>query len=205
MTTYATLKTDVSAWLSRGDLTESLIGSFVRICESEIRRKVRVGAMETTDEAFPVSARATALPSGFISMRSVSLDQEGARDLDYLPPSRLRSSGLLDSSGYPRAYTIEGTNLVLAPTPSSGTNLHLVYYAMFDGLSLDADTNWLLANAYDVYLYGTLRAACEYIMDANLEAQYQAKFQNAVEEVNISDSWGRVSGSALISTGNSTP
>jgi len=205
VTTYATLISDIGTWLARDDFTDSLKGSFVRICESEIRRRVRVGAMETTDESFAVSSSSTALPSGFISMRSVSLDVTNHRNMDYLPPARLRSAPIWDISGNPAAYTIEGTNIVVAPVPTSSVNLHLVYYKMFDALSGPTDTNWLLTNAYDVYLYGSLRAACEYIQDEQQEMMFAAKFDKAVNEVNKSDMWGRVSGSALISTGGYTP
>lgn len=199
MTTYATLKSDIEALLPHSDYTESLKASFVRICEAEIRRRVRIGPMEETDEAFSQSAQSTALPTGFISMRAVALDSANGRNLDYLPPAKLRSSLVWSDSGEPRAYTIEGQNLVVAPFTAS--TLHLVYYKAFDALSAGTDTNWILTNAYDIYLYGSLRAAAEWTMDAAREAQYAQKFTKAIEELNAEHRWARVSGSALIRTG----
>jgi hypothetical protein len=200
MTTYAQLKSDVETLLPHSDYTDALLASFVRICEAEIRRRVRVKAMETTDTAFACTSESTALPARFISMRSVSLNVADARELDYLPPARLRSAAVYDSTGNPVAYTIEGDNLVLAPAPSSVT-LTLVYYAMFASLSDPADTNWLLTNAYDVYLYGSLRAAAEWAMDPEREMAYAAKFAKAIDECNRESRWSRVSGSALVRTG----
>jgi hypothetical protein len=203
MTTYATLKSDIEELYPHSDYTESLKASFVRICEAEIRRKVRVGPMETTDESFAVTTQSTALPSGFISMRSVSLDSSTRRDLDYLPPARIRSQAMFAESGEPIAYTIEGQNIVVAPFTSC--TLQIVYYGMFDALSDGTDTNWLLTNAYDVYLYGSLRAASEWAQDYEAEERYAAKFARRIEEVNAEHRWARISGSALIRTGGVTP
>ena len=201
MTTFATLKTDISSYMARSDLTESLKNTFVRIAEAEIRRKVRIGQMETTNTSFSVSSQSTALPTGFVSMRAVTNNTQNQREMEYMSPVRLRSSRIFDEgTGEPSVYTIEGDNIVIAPTPSSGS-LTIVYYKAFDALSADTDTNWLLANGYDVYLYGSLRAASEWAMEPDTENQYAIKFERAVEQINREDRWGRVSGSGLVRTG----
>tara|TARA_B100000700_G_scaffold328666_1_gene447267 strand:+ start:1236 stop:1856 length:621 start_codon:yes stop_codon:yes gene_type:complete len=201
MTTFATLKTDISSYMARSDLTESLKNTFVRIAEAEIRRKVRIGQMETTNTSFSVSSQTTALPTGFVSMRAVTNNTQNQREMEYMSPVRLRSSRIFDEgTGEPSVYTIEGDNIVIAPTPSSGS-LTIVYYKAFDALSADTDTNWLLANGYDVYLYGSLRAASEWAMEPDTENQYAIKFERAVEQINREDRWGRVSGSGLVRTG----
>ena len=200
MTTFATLKSDIETLLPHSDYTDGLKDSFVRICEAEIRRRVRVGAMEVTNTAFTCATQSTALPTGFISMRSCSLNVQDKRDLTFMPPARLRSSNVWDWTGNPVSYTIEGQNIVLAPF-SGSVDLTIVYYAAFDALSDPADTNWLLTNAYDVYLYGSLRAASEWAMDMEREMAYAAKFSKAIDEVNRESRWARVSGSALVSSG----
>jgi len=201
MTTYATLKSDITEYMARSDITDALKATFVRIAEAEIRRSVRIGAMEVTDTSFAVNSRSTALPTGFISMRSVSNNASNARELDYLPPARLRSAKIFDvSSGEPSAYTIEGTNIVVAPVPTS-TTLTLVYYKAFDALSADSDTNVLLSTYYDVYLYGALRAASEWALEPENENRYAQKFAISIEQTNQEERWSRVSGSALFRTG----
>ena len=135
MTTFATLKSDITEYMARSDITDALKATFVRITESEIRRSVRIGAMEVTDASFAVSSQSTALPTGFIAMRSLSNNEQNKREMDYLPPARLRSSRAMDIGAQtPTAYTIEGTNLVVAPTRSAGTTLTMVYYKAFDAL-----------------------------------------------------------------------
>lgn len=205
MTTFLTLKNDIEEWYPHSDYTTALKNSFVLICEAQIRRRVRVRQMETVDEAFAVSSRSTTLPTGFISMRSVSADVANKRDMDYLPPHRIRSAPVWELTGNPQAYTLEGDNLVVAPVPSASMNLQIVYFKAFDALSGDSDTNWLLANAYDVYLYGSLRAACEWAKDVEAESLYAAKFDAAVQSVNKEHRWSRLSGDSLKRTGGRSP
>ena len=203
MTTFATLKADIDEFYPHSDITQALKNTFVRQCEAEIRRKLRVRQMETST-TFTQSAQSTALPTGFIQMRSVTYDAENKRDLDFLPPNRFRSSGVLDSSGDPYAYTIEGDNLVVGPWSASIT-LYLVYLAAFDALSADADTNWVLANAYDLYLYGALKHACIFAQDMDGAAQYGGAFNAIIEELNREHRWSRFSGDKLVRTGGPTP
>ena len=96
MSTFATLKTDISSYMARSDLTESLKNTFVRIAEAEIRRKVRIGQMETTNTSFSVSSQSTALPTGFVSMRAVTNNTQNQREMDFMSPVRLRSSRIFD-------------------------------------------------------------------------------------------------------------
>ena len=181
---------------------DALKATFVRLAEAEIRRSVRIGAMEVTVTSFAVSNQTTALPTGFIAMRSLSNNTQNKREMDYLPPARLRSSKVMDiGSQTPTAYTIEGTNLVVAPTPSAGTTLTMVYYKAFDALSADSDTNVLLSTYYDVYLYGALRAAAEWALEPDTEGRYTQKFLAVIEQTNQEERWSRVSGSALFRTG----
>lgn len=202
MTDFSTLKADIEVLLPHSDYTDSLKESFIRLAEAQIRRRVRVAAMITTDESFSQSAQSTALPTGWLSFLSVSLDNANGRKLDYLAPQRLRSSPVWDSTGNPQAYTIEGQSLVVAPFTAS--TLHLVYYKAFDALSASTSTNWLLTNAYDVYLYGALRAAAEWAMDEAAEIRFAVKFKNAVDELNAEQKMARVV-PGLHATGGVTP
>jgi hypothetical protein len=204
MTTFATLKSDIDTFYPHSDVTEGLKNTFVQSCEAEIRRKLRVRQMETS-ATLTQSAQSTALPTGFIQFRSVAYTGTYKRDLDFLPPARFRSSGILDSSGGdPSAYTIEGDNLVVAPW-SVSVDLHGVYLAMFDALSGDTDTNWALTNAYDLYLYGSLKHAAIWAQDQGATVQYATLFNQIVTELNREHRWARFSGSKLVRTGGRSP
>ncbi len=193
MTTYATLKSDCADWLNRTDLT-SAIPSFVRLCEANIRRDVRVRAMDTTAD-LTITNGSASTPTGFISARRLILDNTTAWNLDYVTPEVLYSSAVYIESGIAICYTIEGDTLVFRPAQSETAKL--LYIKAFDALSADSDTNWLLTNAYDVYLYGTLLHSGPYLKEDPRVQTWATLYQQAVSQVNKQDNLSRFSGSAL--------
>lgn len=202
MTDFLTLKTDIANVLARDDLNSD-IPLFVRLCEAAIRRKVKVRAMETAAD-ITIDARSEAVPAGFISVRRLSLDVDDG-GLTYMTPERLYESRIYREQGTPEVYTIEGDNFVFAPEPSTSITGKLLYYKAFDALSGDTDTNWLLNNAYDVYLYGALVHSAPFIGEDERIATWNGFYTQAIDGVNKMDQWSRVSGSSLIATGRSTP
>ena len=197
MTTFAVLKSDVADWLLRDDLTNAIPG-FIRLCEANIRRDVKVRAMETSTTITITSGTAD-LPDGFIEARRLILDNSTCWALDYLTPDVLYSTYVYIKSGVARYYTIEGDSLVFRPQNSeSGL---LLYTKAFDALSAESDTNWLLTNAYDVYLYGTLLHSAPYLKDDSRIQLWGALYEKAVASVNKQSNLSRFAGSALRTIG----
>ena len=201
--TYADLKSDVADYLARSDLTTQ-IPLFIKLAESRIRDMVRVRDMETTDDAFTVDAQVMVLPTGFLSMRRVIMDSTTSRELTYLPPERFWDSVVSWESGNPEAFTIEGSNIVFGPSPSTSLTAKMLYTAAYAALSAETDTNWLLANAYDVYLYGALAEAKGFIEDDEQANKWLSQFHESVSRVNKSAVRGRIAG-PLQRFGHSAP
>lgn len=191
MTTYATLKSDIADYIVRSDLT-SVIPTFVDLCESRIRRDVRVRDMETVS-TLSVTAQTEALPTGFLKERRLVVSGSPNGPIKYLAPDRFWESSAATESGTPVAYTIEDGNFVFAPAPSS-VSILVNYIKAYDALSDDADTNWLLTNHYDIYLYGSVAEAANYIDDNERALKYDQLYQRAVDQVNKSDHRGRFGG-----------
>jgi len=202
MTTHITLKNDIDNWLARSDFTGAAsTTTIVTMCEAEIARDIRVREQLTTG-TLTASSRNTALPTGFLDARSVSLDVSYGRTLDYLTPEIMRESNVWDNSGNPQAYTIEGSNLVLAPAPSSSLTVDIVYYKRFTAFSDDSDTNWLLTNHYDIYLFCALKNACIYLQDFEGAEYYEAKLSEKKESLKTAQRGSQFNGSALVSRGS---
>jgi len=210
MTTRAELIADVDRWTARSDLSNDQdMGTFLRLAEAKINRRIRVRAQETSTDLV-CNSRTTALPTDYLHFRSVSLDSSLDRTMEYLPPERIREApiwnnqggGLTDNTA--AAFTIEGTNLILAPAPSvaSPVTLNIVYFAKFPALVNSSDTNWLLTNAYDVYLWALLFEAFTFLQDVEMASAFSSRFEAAVSELERSEKRARVSGSALMRTGN---
>ena len=130
-----------------------------------------------------ITAQTVSLPSGFIAMREFTADSTTDRPLEYQPPEVCWSNANYTCGGPSVAYTIEGTSLSVFPFTANQT-VKINYWKAFDALSQDADTNWLLTNAYDVYLYGTLMEAKAFIEDDSQVQKWTAAFDTAVENLN---------------------
>lgn len=201
MTTYAILKSDVADWLLRDDLV-NVIPSFVRLCEANIRRDVRVRAQEVAADVTITNGAGT-LPDGFIEARRITLDSASDYALTFMVPQVMYASRLYAETGTATAYAIEGDSLVLRPKGSSTAKVG--YIKAFDALADESDTNWLMANAYDIYLYGTLSAASPYIKEDARIQLWRSLYQEAVQKINRADNYARISGAALKAVGVSGP
>lgn len=164
---FGQLKTAVASWLHRTDLT-SAIPDFVSLCESDIKRDLRLREMEASTSV-ALTSTTLALPDGFLEVRRVRIGEEWQQLVSPVAFNPLRDES--DS-----VYTVIGTNFVFQE--SSGT-ADIDYYKSFAAFSDDGDTNWLLTNHPDVYLFGTLAWAQTYIMTPpTFRAQYNQSVAN---------------------------
>lgn len=188
MTTYATLKADIAGWLLRDDLTAA-IPSFIRLAEAAIRRDLRIRHMLRT-YTMTLTAQSMALPADFLEMERITLDSDTEWLLEYQPPSVLYSSAAYRDTGTPAYYTIEGDYLITAPPPTDSPDALLSYYRPYDALTDNADTNWLLTNAYDVYLYGSLAHASPYIKEDERVGLWVQGYNSAISALKKRDKQG---------------
>jgi len=189
ITNYGELKSAVASWLERDDLT-SRIPEFIAMAEDRIGLDLRIRPMETSVDV-TISAQTASLPTGFLGARRFVLDNDAAR-IEYLSPQQFWKRGMARDTGIPKAYTIEGDNLVFAPYPSSGSYTGKLYYwQKFTALSGDADTNWLFTNARGILLYASLLEAAMYLEDDEAAARWGRLYEDIKGRVNVSDSQDR--------------
>jgi hypothetical protein len=82
--------------------------------------------------------------------------------------------------------------------PDAGYIAEMTYWKKIDGLSPAASSNWLLANAPDVYLFGSLVEAAAYLGDDAHLPQWEARYQSAIQRLQEGDDAGKWSGSAPV-------
>jgi hypothetical protein len=186
LTTYAGLKTSIASWLHRSDLT-AVIPDFVDLAESDIAQDLHVRAMETVATG-TLTGETLAFPTGFQEARSLSVDDNLH---EYASPDLYYSSKQASSQAY--IYTIQGQNFYIL-NGASGDSYQLTYSAMFAALTDATDTNWLLTNHPDVYLYGSLRRGCEYTMDDAGAQKWLLLYHAAVQKVRLADKKAAYSG-----------
>lgn len=174
LTTYDGLKASIANWLNRSDLSAE-IPDFIELAENRIFHEVRIPTLEKTILlTLSVDGYAT-LPSDFLESKDVFWN--------YDPLQRVSLSDIhskMDSSGVPSCFARETYRLKFYPTPTVGASdeVRMIYY--YDsGRLTDADpTNVLLSTAPELYLYGALAEAANFLGSdgQKWEAGYQQAY-----------------------------
>jgi len=197
ISTYSELTTAVANWLDRDDLTLR-IPEFVTLAEAKFNRTLRLRSMEAKYTADTVAGqRNLALPTGYIQMRNFQVNTSPLTTLSYVTPEiydRLWGGSTL---GIPKFYTILANEVSFGPIPASVVEVEMLFYKNFTNLSSTVATNWLITNAPDAYLYGSMVQAEPFIMNDERVALWGAFLNKAIQELQEQDNKDRHSGSAL--------
>lgn len=195
---YTELQTAVANWLDRSDLS-ARIPEFIGLCEARFNRSLRIRAMETLDTSVSTVAdtKTIALPTGYVQMRDIHITGDPLVQLQYVTPEIMNRIHAGSVSGRPEVYTIIGENIVLGPTPDAVYSTSMLYYKTFDALSDSSPTNWVITNAPDVYLYGTLLEAEPFLMNDARVQLWATALTESINTLQEQDNKDRHSGSAL--------
>lgn len=192
---YCDLVERISDWLNRTDLDEQ-IPLFIRLAESKIRTDFRLRTQETvdtgtlTDGAFDVPALLNE------ARRLVVTDGvRGDREVDYITPEDFSRRARFPGS-FVTSYTLIGTQFrVLFGADEAYA---LTYWARFAAFAACADTNWLLTNSPDVYLWAALEAGYLFLKDAAAADVCAQRYAAAAAKVQEREDEMRYSGGRLV-------
>lgn len=189
--TYTELKTAVSDWLARTDLTTQP-ADFIALGEAEMKRRIR--KWTTRNAAFSVSAQRVAAPSDLKVLRSIRLDT-GSPSLD--KPLRLGTVEMVSerlarangATGRPDtvALLVESSSagyLLFAPEPDQTYTAELFYTSTLTPLSSSVASNSVLVEAPDAYLFGALMHAETYLEHDERIPVWKSRFDAAIEQLN---------------------
>ena len=195
--TYGTLKTAVSNWLDRDDLSLR-IPEFISLCEAIFNRTLRIRPMETTiTDNTPSGTKEEALPTGYLQMREIHLNTSPIVSLSYITPEVMYRIRAGSTNARPNSYSILGENILFGPTPDSAIEYTMTYYKALTSLSDDDPTNWALLNAPDLYLYGTLLQAEPFLMNDDRVPLWERAFRQTIADLQEQDNKDRHSGSEM--------
>ena len=193
--TYDDLKTSISNWADRDDLN-SFIPDFIALCEARFNRELRLRSMEQKEYADTVGGQANyALPTNYLMMREFRLNTNPTVSLTYVSPEIYEAWNL--GSGEPKFYTIIANEIRLGPTPAGVYEMEMLFWRKFPNLSSTVASNWMLANAPDVYLYGALMEMEPFVQNDERLAVWASGYHRAIENIQLQDDKDRHSGSAL--------
>ena len=184
LSNYSELQSAVQDWLHISGLS-ARVPDFIALAEADVQRRLFIRANEDSTTASLTSS--LSLPSDFVRAKRVAVEVGGKyRDLEYVPAENMSDIG---PSGEPAFYTLQGDSLYTDSSPDGAYNIQLRYWKRFPALSNTANTNWLLTNAPDVYLFGSLAMAATFA-PSKLEV-FVAAYERALQQVIDADKMDR--------------
>lgn len=187
ITNYTQLQAAIGNWLHRSDL-QAISTDLITLTEARLNRNLRVRQMEKTLSQ-QVSASSVALPDDWIEF--VGEPRLGGRPLTFVTRDEYRKCPVPDT------YTVIGSTLVLGDQVSEAVKLDADYYARIPALTSSASTNWLLASAPDVYLYGSLLEAAPYMNNDPRIETWRGLLQVAMSDLQMASDRAKYSGGTL--------
>jgi hypothetical protein len=199
ITSYATLKTEVAAWIKRSDLT-SVIPGLIQFAEGRIYRDLRIACMETALSA-TMSSGAIAVPTGYVELKNAYIVGSSAqpllrRDAEWIYGNYPTRS----ASGLPKYIGREGSNFIFGPYPDSDYSVAGIYYKRLDALSDTNTTNWFITNAPELLLFATLCEAEPYLVNDPRLVVWERKYAQVKDALQRQEDNEAFSGSVLASS-----
>ena len=159
---------------------------------------MRLGDMEKRSTSTPTGAF-WSLPSDFIELRHVQATTSGgSKVLEYITP------GLADKqrrrlSGEYAFYTLvdNAIEIIPHPTSESTTEIEIFYYAKVDALTDSTDTNDVVTNYPNLYLYAMMGEAALYREAGDRARQWFDSFDAYARQLNEQAQSARYSGDYL--------
>ena len=198
LTNFTGLKASIADFLNRDDLT-SVIPDFVALAEAQINRDVRHWKMEARSSGQQSNLdEYMQIPADWVETIRLHLTGSGTTVVNLVSRDAMadKRAANENATGTPSMYTHANGQFQLFPTPSQDTDFELLYYQKIPSLISNAD-NWLLLEAPDVYLYGSLLHSAPYLAEDQRVAIWAQLYSAAVARLNESSEDARFSGSGL--------
>ena len=205
---YDHLQESIATWLNRDDLT-ALIPDFITMAEARLNEILRLSPQEAiatlqgeiitlppavlideatagtlTDEDTGAilideagSTTSITLPNDFLEIRFVYANTSPRQPLRLAPPGW--SFDAYDTnSGWPDVYSILLQTMTVYPATEASVTI--VYYTRIPALGEGRQTNWLLRDHPQIYLYASLLEAAPVLADDNRVPLWKAALDEAV-------------------------
>jgi hypothetical protein len=186
------IRSHFKALLNRSDCSDALADTFMDQSIARIQRTLRIPSMEKQN-SYTITGSTTfvVLPSDFLEIIDLYYDKTS---LSRVPMNEILTFKEANESGTPKFFSREDENLLIYPSPTSGS-LKLNYYGQFADMTSDSDENALALSSSDLIIYGMLTYASDYYLDERgpvFEQKYQQFLAEIQEQANDSEMAGTV-------------
>lgn len=198
ITNYTNLQSTVADFLNRSDLT-SVIPTFVQLAEAQMNRDIRHHEMEVRSTGVQDAGdEYMQIPADWLENIRLHVQGAGTSPLNLISRASMadKRAGKEDTTGRPEYYCMADGQFQLYPTPDAEYTIELLYYQKIPALASN-NTNWLIEDHPDVYLYGSLLHSAPYLQEDARAVVWTQLYAAAAQRVNQSSEQARMSGSGL--------
>ena len=195
--TRTELLTLFERYLKRNDLTD-LYGDFIEMAEARINAVMRLPEMEVRSTSTPTAAF-WSLPTDFNEMRHIQTTASGSSyPIEYLTPEQADDQRRLLTGNY-KFYTLLASTIEIIPHPSvdSDTEIEIFYYAKVSALASADDTNDVVTNYPNLYIYAMMGEAALYREAFNESVGWFNSFDAYADQLNKRAQAARFSGNSM--------
>jgi hypothetical protein len=184
ISSYSTLQTAISDYVARSDLT-TFLPNFTQAWEERfLRESDNWGSWMESALSVAIASNVAAVPSDYLGLKIAYLDGQTSQPLKRISLDQLYQrfprSG---STGTPAYIARNGANFEFGPIAGSGT-LKGTYYAkptVMRSFASDAAAHFIIVNAPDLALYGSLLEAETFIKNDKRLATWSQLYSVALE------------------------
>jgi hypothetical protein len=180
LATYAELQAEIADTLHRDDLAAK-IPSFIALFERRANRHLNHPQQEiTADLTLLASTREITLPTDLLEI------EDAVIYIGNVPTPLQGTTGkfidrTMPVTSIPTYYTLSNGKMMFGVTANADYTIRIRYVKKWD-LATD-NTNWLLDNHPDLYLYGSLAASAPFIGEDDRIALWAQLATDAIAEV----------------------
>lgn len=204
VTSYSTLLTAVQDFLLRPDLS-SFAPNFVQNWEERFYRQPKnFGRWMEVSTSGTIAAGVVAVPAAYLGLKYAYVDGNPASRLDRVSLNQLY--GTYPRNGrtdVPAWISRDAGNFVFGPEPDDTYTINYIYWAKptvmrsYTTGGADAAAHWIIVNAPDLALYGSLREASAFLKSDERVPMWNLAYEQALEDYRQLQREEDVSGSPL--------
>lgn len=175
--TYDGLIAYIIAHLELDTETAANVPTFIRKGEYRLDRLLTIPQRENTVSISSTAGSATIpLPSDIRSIDNIKgLKQRTLADI----------TENYTYSGTPLYYAVGNEFITLGPVPSVADDYELTYLTRLPALSATNQTNWLLSQNADAYVYSALWQAAGWLEDIDAAVAFRSELMAIIDEINL--------------------
>jgi hypothetical protein len=184
VTTYTTLQTAISDWLARSDLT-TFIPNFIQNFEEDFLREPKnFGRWMESALSVVIASSVAAVPADYLGLKYAYVSGSPSTRLDRASINQCFGRYPRGSdTGRPVLISRLAGNFVFGPPPDSTYTIAGVYWAkpiVLRSFASDAAAHWLIVNAPDLVVYGSLMHAAPFLRNDSRLQVWQAMYDQCL-------------------------